>query len=440
MLSLRGTGIPACVVVFLRVRRASAVKYPVSYCSRCPQLWPPKENRKLKRMYRIWILLLVLCGSLPAATTLVLPFFNHSNSANLDWIGESIAESVRDSLASEGLLVLDRDDRLEGYRRLSLRPGAELTHASVIKIGEGLDAANVIYGFYELLPAPDGNPQTKGALRITARIIDLKHTRQAAPLIELGALEDLARLEAHLGWQALESLKGKAAPSEQDFLKARPPVRIDAVENYVRGLLATSPEQQHHFFTQAARLDEHYSQPCFRLGKAYWEKDDYKSAAGWLERVARTDPHYLEAQFFLGLSKYYNGDFAGAEQAFELVAAEVPLNEVLNDLGAAEARRNNTAGAIANFKKALEGDNSDPDYHFNLGYTLWRAGQYEAAVESFREVVARDQGDAEATTLLGRSLKLDGPRPGDPKTEARERLKTNYDEAAYRQLQAELAK
>ena len=156
--------------------------------------------------------------------------------------------------------------------------------------------------------------------------------------------------------------------------------------------------------------------------------------------MARTDPHYLEAQFFLGLSKYYNGDFAGAEQAFQLVAASVPLNEVLNNLGAAQARRNNSTGAIASFKKALEGDSADPDYHFNLGYTLWRAGQFAAAVDSFREVVARDQNDAEATTLLGRSLKQDGPRPGDPKTEARERVKTNYEEAAYRQLQAELAK
>ena len=371
---------------------------------------------------------------------MVVPFFNHSDSPNLDWIGESIAESVHDSLASEGLLVLDREDRLESYRRLSLRPGVELTHASIIKIAEALDASKVVYGFYELLPPPDNTTPSKGSLRITARIMDLKQMRQADPLIELGALDDLARLEVQLGWQVLAALKGKAAPTEQEFLRERPPVRIDAVENYVRGLLATTAEQQHHFFTQAARLDEHYSQPCFRLGKSYWDKKDYKTAASWLERVARTDPHYLEAQFFLGLSKYHSGDFAGAEKAFQLVAESVPLNEVLNNLGAAQARRNNSDAAIANFKKALEGDSADPDYHFNLGYTLWRAGKYDGAVESFRKVVERDGSDTEATTLLGRSLKQDGPRPGDPKTEARERLKTNYDEAAYRQLQAELAK
>src|SRR3954453_15636517 len=112
-------------------------------------------------MQRLALFLVLFTGALRAETTLVLPFFNHSKSANLDWIGESIAESVRDSLASEGILVLDREDRLEAYRRLSLRPGAELTHASILKIGESVDAANVVYGFYELLPA-DGSKDPAG--------------------------------------------------------------------------------------------------------------------------------------------------------------------------------------------------------------------------------------------------------------------------------------
>src|SRR5580700_12193352 len=117
------------------------------------------------------------CGVVHAGASLVLPFFNHSKSTNLDWIGESIAESVNDSLASSGVLTLDRGDRLEACRRLSLRPGAEITHASIIKIGQALDASSVIYGSYELLPDP-GNSQSKGSLRLTARILDLKQMRQ----------------------------------------------------------------------------------------------------------------------------------------------------------------------------------------------------------------------------------------------------------------------
>jgi tetratricopeptide (TPR) repeat protein len=232
----------------------------------------------------------------------------------------------------------------------------------------------------------------------------------------------------------------KNVPPEREFMQARPSVRLDAVENYVRGLMATAPEQRHHFFSQAARLDEHYSPPCFQLGKTYWEKKDYKIAAGWLERVARTDPRYFEARFFLGLCRYLGGEIKGAEESFQLVAAELPLNEVYNDLGAAQAQRQGYAEAESNFRKALEGDDTDPDFHFNLGVALWRGGKFAEAADSFRAVLARNAADNEATSLLGRCLKKEPARLGDTRSDGKLRLKTNYEENAFRQLQAELGK
>ncbi|MEI9973801.1 MAG: tetratricopeptide repeat protein [Ignavibacteriota bacterium] len=179
---------------------------------------------------------------------------------------------------------------------------------------------------------------------------------------------------------------------------------------------------------------------AFNSAKSSGKKKDYKIAAGWLERVSKPDPHYLEAQFFLGLCRYNMANFSGAEECFQTVAASVPLNEVYDDLGAAQSRLNQPDTALASFQKALEGDTGDPDYHFNVAYCLWRAKRFDGAVESFRAVLERNPYDAEATSLLGRALKREGPRLGDPKSEARERLKTNYEEAAFRQLQAELGK
>src|SRR3989442_10201605 len=75
-----------------------------------------------------------------ADTVLVLPFFNLSNSANLDWIGESIAETIRESLIAHDVLALDREERQEAFHRLSIRPYALLTRASVLKLAESLDA------------------------------------------------------------------------------------------------------------------------------------------------------------------------------------------------------------------------------------------------------------------------------------------------------------
>lgn len=374
-------------------------------------------------------------GVLRAETVLVLPFFNQSNSSNLDWIGESLSETVRESLVSEGVLALDRDDRLEAFRRLSLRSNAVLTVASIIKTGEALDASRVIYGRYQVTPAaPASAPGSRGTLRIYARILNLKRFKEGPETAETGALEDLATLEARLSWRVLDALNPKSAPSEEEFLRNRPRVRLNALESYIRGLMAANPEQRRTFFLQAARMDETYSQPCYQLGKSYWEKKDYRAASGWLQRVTRSDPHYLEAQFYLGLCDYHTGDYKTAVKCFETVAAAVPLNEVYNNLGAAQSRTD-AAAAIESFRKALEGDSADPDYHFNLGCALWRAARYPAAAESFRAVLERNPDDGEAATLLSRAERREPPRPAG---DGHERLKTNYEETAYRELKAEL--
>jgi tetratricopeptide (TPR) repeat protein len=190
-------------------------------------------------------------------------------------------------------------------------------------------------------------------------------------------------------------------------------------------------------FAQAGRLDSRFSPPFFQLGRISWDKKDYRVAAGWLEQVNQTDSHFLEAQFLLGLCRYYTGDFAGAKKCFQVDAAAVPLNEVFNNLAAAQSRLNEPAAADS-FRKAIEGDDTDPDYHFNLGYALWKLGQFEAAAQSFRAALDRSPNDSEATSFLGRSLKREGPRSGDPKSAGRERLKQNFEETAYRQLKAEL--
>jgi tetratricopeptide (TPR) repeat protein len=378
-----------------------------------------------------------------------LPFFNLSKDPNLDWMGESLAESVREALSSEGLMALNRDDRIEAYSRLSLRPYSLLTKASVVKVGEELDAEQVIFGQYDVKPAPDSAqtaPDAAGkeagkngaSLLITARVLDLKRLKEGPEFRDVGALEDLAALQEHLAWQTLRFLKPVGAPSEAEFRERHPAVRVDAIENYIRGLLAANDDEKHRFFTQAARLDSHYSLPDFQLGRLLWSKKEYKSAAEWFQKVAPGNVHYHEANFFLGLCRYESGDFAGAAAAFQQVARVVPLSEVYNNLAAAESRANRLASSVDDFRKALEGDRSDPVYQFNLGYALWRAGSFAAAAERFHAALAHDPADAEAALLLARCEKQSGPRPGDSQTEGLERLKTNYEESAYWQLKAVL--
>jgi len=394
----------------------------------------------MRRLLPVVLLSVALPGW--ADTVLVLPFFNESSSADLDWITESVSHTISEALVSRGLLVLEREDREEVYRRLSIRAKAHLTHASVIKVAEALDASQVIYGEFEVnvaagTPAAAGAPPSRGSVRMTAYALDMTRMRKGPEFMESGALEDLAQLQAHLAWQVLRFLAPELTPSAEQFLNERPPVRLDAMENYTRGLLATNDEQKHRYFTQAVRLDESFSQPQFELGRLYWAKKEYRLAADWLARVQPAAPRYFEANFLLGLCRYYTGDYAGAQAAFERVAGSVPLNEVFNNLGAAQSKRNLPA-ALENFRKALEGDQADPDFHFNVGYALWKQGDFAAAADNFRAVLDRDPEDAQATTMLGRCLAKTGPRAADPNSTGFERVKLNYEEGAYRQLKAAL--
>lgn len=389
-------------------------------------------------------------GAIPllADNTAVLPFSNVStessgairNPANMDWIGESIAETLRAAFAARGVLTLERDSTTEAYQRLHLRERTELTEASMLKVGEVLDAEQVVHGTFSFVPAVGGasNSASKGSLKIQARVSDRRRLRQSATFEETGAIEDLATLESHLAWRALTVVAPARAPAESEFRSLRTAVRLDVLENYIRGLLAAAPEQKEKYFTQAARLDPDYSPPAFELGKIHFERKEYREAAAWLEHVGPSENHYRDASFLLGFARYQSGDFEAARKAFQTIAEKVPISTVWNNLGAAESRLN-LPQAVETFRKALDQDPSDPDYHFNLGYALLKKGDFATAADRFRAVLDRNPGDQMATLLLGRCLKKQGLRAAtasDARLQALERLKDTYEERVYFQLKS----
>ncbi len=377
-----------------------------------------------------------------ADTVAVLPLFNINSAIapDLNWIGESAAETIHETLTSYGILALSRDDRVEVYRRLGVKPEVLLTRATVMKIGQTLDAGQVVFGDYTIDPATSAAAM-KSPIRIVVHVIDLKKLKEAQSFEQDGVLENLSQMEMTLAWQVLRQISPTSAASEEVFRRERPAIRVDAMESYVRGLMtpAANADQRMKFFTQAARLDDHFSQPNYALGRMLFAKKDYRGAINWLARVTRADSHYMEASFLLGICRYYDGDYDSAIRLFRMIGDEVPLNEVFNNLAAALSRRND-ASAAAGFQKALEGDEGDPDYWFNYGYALWKLGQYAKAADQFRAALQRSPDDTEATSFLGRCLRGDPYKVGDPKTDGRERIKTSFEDSAYRQLRAELKK
>ena len=114
----------------------------------------------------------------------------------------------------------------------------------------------------------------------------------------------------------------------------------------------------------------------------------------------------------------------------------MPLNEVYNNLAAAEDQLNQPA-ALADFRRALDGDPNDPVYLFNLGAALLRSNSFDEAVKRLDAASDSVPSDTEVQDLLARAQdRVVNPPGGKPLAPAR--LKLKLDTVAFRQLKAML--
>ena len=116
------------------------------------------HNSSWRHLRGFALAITIACPIAFAANTAVLPFSNRTpvrpavNSSSLDWIGEAIAETIRDAIDSRGGVSIAREDIDQAFRQLGLRPLVPITQASVLRLGEALDAEQLVYGSYEFVP------------------------------------------------------------------------------------------------------------------------------------------------------------------------------------------------------------------------------------------------------------------------------------------------
>lgn len=383
----------------------------------------------MARLPGILFAFIYLSAPIFAETVLIVPFYNSSNSKNINWIGESISEDMGEALSANGILRVAADERRAAMLSMGILAGARLTQASVLELAINSSAGVAVHGEYSLTaPGQEGQ-----RLRVVASVVDIRQMRRVARLDESGPLAELSRIQSRLAYKLLQSLRPGSALSEEAFLATRPGIRLDAMENHIRGLMATDTEQQIRYFSTAARLAPDYPEPNLRLGLYQLERKDYRAAAGWLSKVGPGALRAREAAFYLALCRHQLGEFQAARDLLEKVASEAPLNEVYNNLGAVQARLDQES-ALDSFAKAIEADPADPAAYFNAGYFLWRKGRFDEAMKRLNEVLERTPDDEAALLLLERCEDRQGPQSGDPRTERQERLKTRYDESGWLML------
>jgi tetratricopeptide (TPR) repeat protein len=333
-------------------------------------------------------------------------------------------------------IALDRDARTQGLRHLSLREDAGFTKATIIRLGQSLDVDLVCYGSYDV-NLPSATAELKeSSIRIDARFLDLRKMRDAPDISEAGKLSDLTRLEEHLAWQTVHYVDPSGNLPLEKFMSPAKLIRLDAEESYARGLMSTNPDQKEKWFLQATKLDPQFSNAVFELGRLELTQNKYRQAINWLQRIPSTEMRYGEARFDMGLAAFRAGEFNAADVYFHDVAKQYPLSEVYNNIGAAENELNQPA-AIDDFRRALEADQNDATYLFNLGLALLKNNQFEEAANKLQALTKQAPDDTEAQALLTRASRREAP-PLSTKGPAPERLKESFNETAFRQLKAVL--
>lgn len=363
-------------------------------------------------------------------TLVVIPFENTSPTPGLEWVGDAFPESFHQELNSPVLYVASREERLRAYDRLGIPAGLHPSRATLYRIAEQMDVDYVVLGSYSY----DGSQ-----LQMSAQLLDMRGSKLLPSVAEAGPPAELVRLQAALAWDLLHTVRADISISKDKYVQSVPPARLDALENHVRGVLATTTDEKIKYFKEATRLNPADADAWLELGKTYFGQRSYDMAIAALAQVPASASPAREANFYLGLASYYRGDYSRAEAAFEFVAERVPLAEVYNNLGVVDAHRGHRA-AINYFQKAIASDPTDPDYHFNLGLGFSRSGDNTGAIRELRAALEQHPGDSEVKAALDMLVSAPATAPAKAASLVKltERIKRNYEEDSFRQMTIQL--
>ncbi|MGH9257732.1 MAG: tetratricopeptide repeat protein [Vicinamibacterales bacterium] len=330
------------------------------------------------------------------ALYLVVPFENATGEPRVYWLSEASAVLLTDDLVALGAPAIRREDRLRAFERLRVPPVTNLSHATVIRLGQVVGATHVVAGAFE---------QQGDDLIVRARAIRLDTGRISPELVERGPLSDMLHVYGRIARRiALES-----DVSDERLAQGYPP--LPAFEQYIKGLLVEAPEAKIAFLNQALRLSPEFQRAHMALWEVHTDQGDHQKALDAMRQVPSDHPLARQARFLGAVSMLHLGQL---QSSFVELSA---LNNVkrdaalLNNLGVAQLRR--PAGspggrAVSFFGDAVSVDGSDPDLFFNVGYAYWLDRDAQGAIYWLREAVRRNPADDTAHYVLGVALQASG--------------------------------
>jgi tetratricopeptide (TPR) repeat protein len=352
---------------------------------------------------------------------LVFPFDNRTGQPNLEWIREAAPEILGARFTSAGFAPMSRQDRMYALDHLGLPQQFQPSRASSLKLAQTLDADSIVVGSFRT---------TGTAIIAEAQVVNVPHLRMSEMVSATGEMRDLIAVFDTLAWRLTKIMDPSFNVAPETFVAAGSGLRLDAFEQYIRGISEPDQQERLRHLKQAVALSPGYGPAWIALGREDFNGQQYEQAAAAFAKVNRNDPDALEAEFYRGLSLMFTGSYAKAEESFREVARVLPLGEVLNNQGVAVSRQNHDGTSL--FVQAAAADPNAADYHFNLAVSLKRHGTDVAAMNELTQCLKLRPNDVEAQQLMTQ-WKAPKTADADEKAEPLERIVRTFDAVAFRQ-------
>lgn len=346
---------------------------------------------------------------LPGRKTVAVMYFdNQSESDDLDWLREGLADMIITNLSrSDKLSLLSRQQLHLLLERIGHRENEKIRLNEATEVARRSQARIVVLGSFARLG---------DQIRIDVHLHDV-HDGQllaaerlivAQPAEILTQIDVLSlKLASHLGALPAEARKLSLADVMTDNLEA---YRYYSLA--IAKAQALNNREAIALLQKAVKLDPQFAMAHGRIGFAYAVTDHYaEEAKPHLEKAFQLANHLTEKDS-LYIKAWYsiaNLDFTGAVEAFRKIIAQYPMEvEAYLTLGYLLRGEGQHDEAINVLKQSLVIDQEARDVYNALGLTYLDLHRYDEAIAAHQRYVQLAPSEPNAYDSLGMSYQCAG--------------------------------
>jgi DNA-binding winged helix-turn-helix (wHTH) protein/TolB-like protein/Tfp pilus assembly protein PilF len=338
----------------------------------------------------------------PIESIAVLPFVDESPNADAEFLDDSIAESLVNSLTKLPKLRVVPRSVMESYKGRNIDPR---------KVGEELNVRAVVTGKVR---------RHGDTISIQADLIDLKNVSQLWGQHYDRKLADMLLVQEEISRDIFENLRLKLNVEEQK--------KLEAYRLYLKGRNAWNKrtpdglEQGIDYFQQAINTDPNYAPAyagladCYNMQVIYGvhpPKDGFPKAKDAAVKALDIDETLAEAHTSLAFIKFrWDRDRVEAEREFQLAIkykpTYAPAHQWYSSYLVALERFDE---AIAEAKRTSELEPLSFTASSHLGWILYLSGRNDEAITQCRKILSLEPNSFPARRYLGLAYEQKGMYP-----------------------------